>query len=82
MDINGGGGIGGFGADGLPLGFGMALTMNERAMTRYAGLTEAQKEELIMRAKDANSKEEMERIVNSIAPADEVRDILDDAGRM
>lgn len=53
--------------DGVPLGFGMALAMNERALSGYAKLTEAQKEEMINRSRDAKSKEEMERIVNSIA---------------
>lgn len=61
----------GFGGVGLPLGFGMTLAMNERAMTGYAGLTEAQKEDIILRAKDAKSKEEMERIVSSLVPSDE-----------
>ncbi len=52
----------------LPLGFGMALTMNERAMDGYAQLTESQKEQLIMRCRDARSKSEMERIVNELVP--------------
>ncbi len=52
--------------DGVPLGFGMALAMNEKALDGYAKLTEAQKEELINRSRDAKSKKEMERIVNSI----------------
>lgn len=52
---------------GVPMGFGMALAMNEKALDGYAKLTEAQKEELINRSRDAKSKEEMERIVNSIA---------------
>lgn len=54
------------GVDGMPLGFGMALAMNERAMTRYADLTEAEKERIILRCKDAKSKEEMDKIVNSL----------------
>lgn len=52
--------------DGVPSGFGMALAMNEKALDGYAKLTEAQKEELINRSRDAKSKKEMERIVNSI----------------
>ena len=52
----------------LPLGLGMALGMNERAMDGYARLTESQKEQLIMRCRDAKSKEEMQRIVNELVP--------------
>ncbi len=62
----------------LPIGFTMALAMNEKAMNRYSGMTEAQKEEIILRAKDAKSKKEMERLVSSLAVSDEqeVNDIL------
>ncbi len=52
--------------DGVPIGFGMALAMNEKALTGYSKLTEAQKEELINKSRDAKSKKEMEQIVNSI----------------
>lgn len=52
----------------LPLGFGMALAMNERAMEGYAGLSESQKEQIIMKCKDAKSKEEMRQIVDSLVP--------------
>ena len=52
----------------LPLGFGMALTMNEAAMNRYSELSETEREHLIMRCKDARSKDEMQKIVNSILP--------------
>ena len=62
----------------LPIGFAMTLAMNENAMNSYAGMTEAQKEEIILRAKDAKSKKEMERLVSSLAVSDEqeVNDIL------
>jgi len=53
--------------DGVPTGFGMALAMNEKALNNYSRLTEAQKEELINRSRDAKSKKEMEQIVNSIS---------------
>lgn len=62
--------IGGVPFDGVPLGFGMALAMNEKALDGYAKMTEAQKEELINRSRDAKSKSEMEKIVNSIATGD------------
>lgn len=63
MDSNG---LRGVPFAGVPLGFSMALAMNEKALDGYAKMTEAQKEELINRSRDAKSKAEMERIVNSI----------------
>lgn len=59
----------------LPLGFGMALAMNEGAMCGYARLTETEKEHLIMRCKDARSKEEMQKIVDSLATGESISSI-------
>lgn len=61
-------GNGGFPFNELPLGFGMALAMNERAMQGYAQLTESEKENIIMRCRDASSKDEMQKIVDSLVP--------------
>lgn len=66
-----GGAMGGFGASGMPLGLGMGMAMNERAMSGYAELTEAEKEQVILRAKDAKSKEEMEKIISSLEPSED-----------
>lgn len=60
----------------LPLGFGMALAMNEAAMQGYAQLTETEKEHLIMRCKDARSKDEMQKIVNSLVPGGSMESVL------
>ena len=49
--------------DSLPVGFGMALGMNVNAMRRFSNLSEAEKEELLNRARDAKSRDEMARIV-------------------
>lgn len=54
------------GVNGMPVGFSMALAMNQRAMKRYSDLTEAEKEKIILQCKDAKSKEEMDKIVNSL----------------
>ncbi len=59
----------------LPLGFGMALAMNEGAMRGYANLTETEREHLIMRCKDARSKEEMQKIVDSLVPGESITSI-------
>ncbi|MCR5755346.1 MAG: hypothetical protein K6G30_11130 [Acetatifactor sp.] len=52
----------------LPMGFGMALAMNEAAMKNYAQMTETEREHVIMRCKDAKSKEEMRRLVEELVP--------------
>lgn len=64
--------------EGLPLGFGMALAMNEPAMQGYAGLTEAEKERIILRCKDVKTKKEMQKIVNSLAPHTDIQEVLEE----
>ena len=90
MDINGLGGAVGMGATSygmpfggpmmgaLPVGFGMALAGNEAAMSGYAGLTEAEKEKVILRCKDARTKEQMQEIVDSLAPGTDVREVYEE----
>lgn len=82
MDING---IGGSGVlnDGtlfsdLPVGFGMSLAMNEAALNGYAGLTEAEKEKIILRCKDAKTKSQMQEIVDSLAPGTDVQEVFEE----
>ncbi|MBO5292468.1 MAG: hypothetical protein J6B10_04715 [Lachnospiraceae bacterium] len=53
--------------NGLPMGLSMGLAMNEGALERFGRMTEAEKEDIILRCKDAKSKAEMEKIVDSIA---------------
>lgn len=48
---------------GIPLGFGMALTMNPPAFNAYSNLTQEEKDALIERARHASSEEEMHEIV-------------------
>lgn len=86
MDVNGLGGLNGFGmpygaamAGELPLGFGMALAMNDAAMSGYAGLTEAEKEKVILQCRDAKTKEEMQKIVDSLVPGTDVREVYEEA---
>lgn len=64
--------MGYYGGTGLPVGFSMALAMNEAAMKRYAQLSETEKEHLILRCKDAGSKEEVRKIVNELGMEDGV----------
>ena len=64
------------GFEDLPLGLGMALMMNERAMEGYEGLSETEKEHIIMKCKDAKSKSEMDKIVDSISSPDGLKDLF------
>ena len=82
MDINGIGGSGvlNYGTMflDLPVGFGMALAMNEAAMSGYAGLTEAEKEKIILRCKDARTKGQMQEIVDSLAPGTDIQEVIEE----
>lgn len=53
---------------GLPLGLDMAQAMKGRAGEGYEGLSEAEKEHIIFKCKDAKSKEEMDKIISSLSP--------------
>ena len=48
-----------------------ALAMDERLMTGYAGLTEAQKEDLIFRYKDAGTEDARRELLKMIMPGNE-----------
>ena len=65
----------GIGFPDLPLGFGVALAQSEPAMKGYAAWTEAEKEQIILRCKDVKTKEEMQKIVDSLAPGVDVQAI-------
>ena len=42
----------------MPLGLGMAVMMNEQAKAGFESLSEAEKEHIILKCKDAKTKEE------------------------
>ena len=67
----------GYPVTGLPVGFAMSLAMNEKAMHRYAQLTESEKEEIIMKCKDASGKEEIKKIVDSLVPDENVHSLFE-----
>lgn len=50
----------------LPLGFGMALAQNERALENYTRLDERQKQRFLFEARHVRSRSEMQSIVNRI----------------
>lgn len=51
----------------VPIGFGLALSGNTAAMNRYAHMTEAQKQAILDRAHNVQSKKEMYSLVASLA---------------
>ena len=50
----------------VPIVFGMALAMNEPAMSAYAAMSEQEKQAILNRAHHARSEREMYQIVQSI----------------
>ena len=50
----------------VPMGFGMALAMNEPALNAYAAMTEQQKQAVLRKAQNARSRQEMQIIVGSL----------------
>ena len=50
----------------LPVGFAMALAMNETAMAKFEKMNESEKEAVIKRTHNVNSKNEMRMIVDSL----------------
>lgn len=54
----------------LPVGLGLSLAMNQKAMDRFAHMTETEKESTIEKSRQVKSKREMDRIVSSLAEDD------------
>lgn len=52
--------------NGIPLGFAMALAQNQKALERFALLSKEEKKVLTETAKRADTKDEMQQIVESI----------------
>ncbi len=50
----------------VPLGFGMALSMEPNALNAYSAMTDEQKQAVLARAHNARSQQEMHQIVRSI----------------
>ncbi|MCL2019655.1 MAG: hypothetical protein FWG70_07855 [Oscillospiraceae bacterium] len=52
---------------GLPLGLGMALAQNSDALSRFAGLSQAEKQQIIERTHSIGSKKEMKSFVDNLS---------------
>ena len=50
----------------VPIGFGMALAVNEPSMNAYSKMTEAQKQDILKKAHNVRSEKEMHDLVNSL----------------
>ena len=50
----------------VPIGFGMALAVNEPAMNAYSAMTEEEKQVILNKAHNARSEKEMHDIVNCL----------------
>ena len=51
----------------VPIGFGLALAMNQSAMEAYSKMTPAQKQAILTRAHQARGKQQMKDVVAAIA---------------
>lgn len=54
-------------ADGIPMGLGFGLAMNEKAMIHFAQMDEAEKAQVVEAARNVQSKGEMQNLINSLA---------------
>ncbi|MBQ3045818.1 MAG: hypothetical protein IJO03_01760 [Clostridia bacterium] len=52
--------------NGMPQGFGMALTRNEKAMNTFSLLNENEKKRVIELSRSVRSKQEMNRLVSKL----------------
>ena len=50
----------------IPIGFGMALAVNEPAMNAYSAMTESQKQAILNKANNVRSEKEMHDLVASL----------------
>lgn len=61
-----------FGSDDIPLGLGMALAQNSRALSYFAGLSLGGKRDIIEKTHNIGSKKEMQSFVNSLNTVSEL----------
>ncbi|MCH5298050.1 MAG: hypothetical protein J1E85_10345 [Ruminococcus sp.] len=51
----------------LPLGFGMALAQQPKAMQKFANMSDSQKSEILSQTHNIKSKQEMRSFVSQLA---------------
>lgn len=57
----------------LPVGFAMALAMNESAMKKFESLSPDEKESIVRQTHSVKSRQEMQQLVNSMTAGNELR---------
>lgn len=57
----------------MPLGLGFGLSMNEKAMKQFSSMKDEEKRQVIEAARGAQSKAQMQGIIDSIADLDLVK---------
>ncbi len=50
----------------LPIGFGLSLAANEKSMQAFAGMSDAQKQEVVEKSRHMQTRADMEQFVNSL----------------
>ncbi len=50
----------------LPVGFGLSLAANEKAMEAFAGMSEEEKEAVVAQSRQMHTKKDMKQFVNRL----------------
>lgn len=56
-----------FNGEGVPIGFGMALAQNARALDRFCKLSDSERKTVVEEARSLRSKQEMREYVDGIS---------------
>lgn len=59
----------------MPLNLGLAITSNRAAMDRFIDMTDDEKSDFIERGRGVMSREEIDKLVNSLVKEDETPDV-------
>lgn len=61
----------------LPLGLGIGLAVDDSLRASFDNLSETEKEHIILKCKDAKTREEMDKIIDSVSPGEDIRSMVD-----
>lgn len=50
----------------LPIGFGLSLAANAKSMETFSAMSDMEKEAVVEKSRQMNTREEMEQFVNSL----------------
>lgn len=63
---------------GYPMEYDTVSDMDTPAVNGYAGLTEAQKEEIILHCKDVKTRKQMQEVVDSMVPGMDIQEVFEE----